>query len=243
MEQHIEKFKNYVLGYLKKASKKSKIPLEQLSLGFYLGKIELPKEEEQEEDADDLLGVGYILAKGVVTPAYMIAKEHDDAFLFFSAVLNPKTGKYEYEWSSNADNIAFYNSEEKAEEVNDRLSLDGEVYYMGSVEAAAKWRNSVGGSCTEIISEDDEYKELAYPDIDEILDILFDIMGLKNIVPPMIHQSLMMMSSKYAVEPINLRVYVCPISSKDVKVLVFEDRQFIAPSSLEEVVFSIGAME
>jgi len=29
----------------------------------------------------------------------------------------------------------------------------------------------------------------------------------------------------------------------EIKVLVFEDRQFIAPSSLEEVVFSIGAME
>lgn len=237
MEQYIEKFKAFVLSYLKKNAKRFNLKINQSALGFYLGKVQTEEDVEQEDDApqqEEQYGVGFILAQGVIIENHVVTTVFDGDRCFFQ-VSTDDEGKPLYEWSFHASNAACYGSYEAAQQVIDSLKLDGaEIMYIGNSEDVAAWKAAYPNDYAP--TDDVEFKQLEYPTIEQILDLVVDPFNYAGAAPSMIMNSLLMLCEQHGIDKVNLRVYAVPSKDgEDLSVHVFNVEEYVCESSLHEL--------
>lgn len=228
MEEYVEKFRDYVLNYLNRASKANNVSLSNLSLGFYIGEIE----------GTENYGIGFILASGIRVDAFVVTNVFDNEKYYLQRTPT-EAGGYEYEWTAYSINALAYTSEDDANKAIDALGLRDNtvaILNVGDIANLSAWQENPEIATPENVIPSEE---LEYPTIQQILNLRIDALGLSQQVPPMILSSLGKIADENKIEYINLRVYAVPTKDNaELIVHIFDNKKYIKESSLSELIFS-----
>ena len=232
MEQYVKQFKEYVLKFLKGRAKQFGVPMHKISLCFFLGM-----------STDNVnIGAGYYVAKGVIN-RYVIKKLHEGEAIFFEAVKNEESGKYDYSWTFKPnEKVAEYGSEEDAKAVIEAFGFkDAEPLYIGDFSDYYKWIETYPEPQKV---EKVDFEVLEGVTIDDIIDVKIDFLNKKQTFHGIIYQSLFYVAGANNIEQTNTKVYAIPDEEgKDITLYIFDGETYRSVIEIDDLVMGAFAQQ